>query len=231
MGYTTPAFTKTATPGPDAGSTSAQDTTTGDITLIVIGVAWYPGFTADVTVSDSESNTWTPLTKKPGACSVQLFYCLNPTLSASHTFSVAGGGTYPAIMVQGWPSGSEFDQENGTIGVGGTQMNTGSVTPSVSNELIVTVLGVDVERGAASIDSGFTISADLDYTSGVNMGGALAYKVTSSVSNPLWSWVSSVTGNNAVIATFEAALPAGAGGPIIQGGSVMHGALRGRIVA
>jgi hypothetical protein len=78
-------------------ATTAGINTTG-ATLLVAAVARLHG--ASASLSDSKGNAWLALTTRDNASaySVTLYYVLNPTVGASHTFStnVGGGSVFPA---------------------------------------------------------------------------------------------------------------------------------------
>lgn len=190
----------TASPGPI--TTPGIDTT--GATLIVIGLTQLNAVTFS-TISDSNSNTWTPLTAQIGASQPysQLFYCISPIVGPGHTFTATGGAfIVGSIMVQAWKGGTgTFDVQSGATGFG-TTLQTGSVTPSVNNSLIVTALSVD--NSPTSIDSvsgGFAISdSSIAQTPG---GMAWFVQGTAAAINPTWSWTSAGSDAAATIATFK----------------------------
>jgi hypothetical protein len=81
-------------------TTPAIDTT--GATLIIIAAA---DDVAPSVPTDSAGNTWTPLTlwDQGTTMLVRLFYCVNPTTSTSHTFTVAGD--VPGLAVEATPAG------------------------------------------------------------------------------------------------------------------------------
>jgi hypothetical protein len=185
-------------------TTSSLDTTGAN--LIVVLVSDY--LPSSTTLSDSRSNTWTPLTAKNGSSQsrLQLYYCYAPTTDAAHTFTVSNsGGSYPAISVLALSgaANSPFDVENGGSTGSASSLQPGSVTPSVDNEIVITGLG-GVTQGTMSINSGFTISDQFAYN-GSAFGSSLAYLVqtTATAENPTWSWNGGANEATAVIATFK----------------------------
>lgn len=121
-----------------------------------------------------------------------------------------------------------FDQYSATTGGPGNQ--PGNVTTSEA-ELLITDWGAPPgSSGAFSITEGFTIdpSGGVEYDSGVNEGGAMAYLVQGSAgsANPTWAIGSGGTGGGAIMAAFKTtgalpsepiaalaqALPGGSGG-------------------
>lgn len=169
------------------GGTSSSINTTG-ANFVVINVAWYNGATADVAISDSNGNTWTPLTKVVnGAYSNRLFYCASPAVGSGHTFTVAGTSTYPSMQVQAF-SGSvavPHDQES-TNTASGTSVSAGSITPSENGCILITgMVGPDLST-SVTIDNGFTAYVSPGTT---NVTGGMAYKIqtTAAAVNPAWS--------------------------------------------
>lgn len=200
-----------------AGTLNGVTTNSADMTspsspnLIVISVAWYAGVTADGTLTDSTGvNTWTALTKRTNAvpASNRLFYCYNPTVSSTMTFSYNGTTIAPCMHLTGWSgsASSPFELQNGAASTGVASLATGSTgTPSTADQLCIS--GCDAGTATTySPDSGFTVSTSSQYSSGVCEGGAQAYKVLSSASAENVTWSFSTTLAAAVtIATFKAA--------------------------
>lgn len=187
---------------------SSSADTTGSNLLIVLALA-QP--VTGVTVSDSKSNTWIPLTAQQNgvATGSQFFYSLSPTTGTNHTFTVDAAGAFPAVIVQAWSGAAAFDDENGANQASGTSLQTGSVTPAENNELFVSGCGPGGGGTVTNaIDSSFIETDDLDENANA-AGGALAYKIQTSAAaeNPTWT----ATGGpgpaerSAVIAAFTSA--------------------------
>lgn len=175
-------------------------------------------------ISDSKSNTWVPLTESGGgafaARQSRLFYVENATVGSGHTFTVTGTAIFPSIeyaAFSGVATSTSFDVENKNANNFTTTISTGSVTPSVNDELVVTGISFDDNTGVA-IDSGFTISDTEQLGGGVAIGGALAYLIqtTATAKNPTWSWTNSTFENATTIACFKAAAAATKAIPIFQ---------------
>lgn len=187
-------------------TTSAIDTTGAN--LIVICETWYKLATFP-TLTDSKGNTWTQLTAQTGNSGKhRLFYCFNPTVGSGHTFSETGGGTgstYAALNVSAWSgiAASPFDGENGAFNDAASVLSTGSVTPTQGNSLLISGCGND-SAATLSIDSGYTITDTVSYSSGNSFGQAMAYKIISSgaAQNPQWS-ASAAVELQASIAAFK----------------------------
>lgn len=174
--------------GGSGGATSSAWNTTG-ANLLIIGATGYQ--TGSPTCADTLGNTFTPLTEYSDTTlsSVMLWYCYNPTTSASNTVTV--GGLFWAVMGQAWKTAhsSPYDQQTGNSSASATSIQPGSLTPSQNGCLIVSVLCKWATTNAVSIDSGFTISDQIPNGSGTNLGSAMAYLVqgTAAAVNPNWS--------------------------------------------
>lgn len=200
-------FTAAAFIGSGVNTTSAIDTTGAN--LLIAYVNEYTGYSHSFAVSDSKSNTWTPLTAKDDASSnySQLFYCAGPTVGSGHTFSIGNGGAgNPIIAVQAWSGAnvSPFDVQNGST-AGATTIQPGSVTPSNNNSLIVCGFS-DGSATSYSINGGYTTTDNDDASSHQNQGMGLAYLVQTSAAatNPTWTAaVGGATFKTANIAVFK----------------------------
>lgn len=196
--------------------TSAAINTSG-ANLIVVHVATYQDATG--TLSDSKGNTWSGLTAtiQNSYATSKLYYCYSPATDATHTFTFSSSARYPSIQVAAFSgsASSPFDVENGagksTYGSSST-LSTGSITPSVDNELVVTgccgpVNGSDI----TSIDGGFTFLLDSAHVPGQAVAGSLAYLIqtTAASANPAWS----ITGGNDYAARIASFKSSGAAGP------------------
>lgn len=196
-------------------STDSNGFTTGSIDttgcgFLIVGVVLGGGVSTG-TLTDSKSNTWTALTQATGGFSdrfSQLFYCENPTVGSGHTFSISGTANFPSLFIAGFSGGatsSSFDVQNNNPGGVSSSVTTGSVTPSVDNELLVAMLNFDV-TDTPTIDSGFTILDTINSGSFGHTNGQMAYLIetTATAKNPTFSWTNASRGMG-VIATFKAA--------------------------
>lgn len=185
-----------------AGSTNGGvSVVTGGITttganLIVVSVSYYATV---ATLTDSKSNTWTSLSTFTGSSFYTvLYYCYAPTVGAGHTFTFSGVTNYPVISVAAFSgaASSPFDQQNGS-----STLSTGSITPTVANELVVS--GLTCSGSVSSINAGMTISDSLGYASGQSVGGGLAYIIQTAASaiSPTWTATGSATASG--IASFK----------------------------
>jgi len=193
----------TAYNGVNSNTTSAIDTTGAE--LITISCVFYTLATIPVII-DSEGNTWTALTKANSvtAAAVIIYYCINPTTSANHTFTATSINSYPAIVVNAFSCASSptFESQNSNNALGGSSITTGSVTPTTGSNLVLTVANCWT-ADILSIDNGFTISGTVPPTINT-LAGASAYKLDQSGAvNPTWTWTGSNGETAATIAVFK----------------------------
>jgi hypothetical protein len=173
-------------------TTSAIDTTGAN--LLVLALSNYqPGPVA--TISDSKTNTWTPLTtyEQAGQNRIKLYYVAGPTVGSGHTFTATNAtAQYPSVAVAAFAGAhaSPFRAESGQAGDTGdaSQRHPGSVASGGATDLFVSGCS---ELGAGitlSVDSGFTVTDFLPGDSN-SIGIALAYKIQTSASaeNPGWT--------------------------------------------
>lgn len=200
----------------NGGTSNSVDSTGAN--LIVIGIHRYG--TNTLTVSDSKSNTWTPLTSYQTAAQsgIRFYYCLVPTVGSGHTFTIGVTAGYPAITVMGFSgvkTSTPFDVENGATNATGTSRQPGSVTPADNGSLVVAGMTLNGATSAQSVNSSMTLQEYAAYSSGNSMGALAAYYVqpTAAAINPTFSWTTSV-GNSAAIAVFKPEPAAGLGIPI-----------------
>ncbi len=187
------------------GLTTTGVDTTGAVFLAAV-VCNATGATAN-TLTDSNSNTWNGLTAQSITSPqrrLRIFYAVNPTVGAAHTFTLSTvAGSSPTIAVlafAGIATTSPFDVENGATATGAaSSMQAGSITPTQDNALIVVGFATGSSVAPAGVD-GICITTD----DGPDTGRA-GYGVQSSAAaiNPTWTW-SGGTGSNrlAVIASF-----------------------------
>lgn len=188
--------------GTDSSTTSAISTTGAN--LIVIGVA--SNFGDAGVPTDSSSNTWTKLTTYSRATtfSVEIFYCINPTTSGTHTFTFNSTSSFHTMMVQSFANASGgYVTENGA-NADGTSLATGSVTQSSVASVIASTYAINASASPMSINSGFSETSEVDFSGGVAYGGAMAYLIQTAIAsvNPTWTRTNS-DGQAAAIAVFS----------------------------
>lgn len=188
------------------GVNSASTTTTSSINakLIVLTIQSY-SLGAFPTVSDNIGNTWTLVGSAQGssAARISTFYCINPTTSAAHTFAVNAGSGYPSISVNLFSGASfTFGSFNSNTGGNLTSITPGSITPSSSNNLIITAVNYWTSGTPNSITDGFIITNSIPPTANT-LAGSTAYKVNSSATNPTWAWTGGSGDTAAMITCFN----------------------------
>jgi hypothetical protein len=206
-----------------AGSSDGSNVTTAAIdtsgaTLLVMGLGSW-GAQPEASVSDSKGNTWVPLDQAQviGHRRVRLFYATNVSVGSGHTFTAAGTSSLPCIGVYalaGAHASAPFDQQNSAGSGGVTSLQTGSVTPSEDDEIIMSAFEREEDTDTFSIDQGFTIllNEPPDAPAFNHLGLVMAYLIqtTAGSVNPTWSWQNSHNAV-AVIATFKEAAAGGGG--------------------
>lgn len=184
--------------------TSSAINTTGANFLILV-VSSLSG-TAQGTVSDSKSNTWTPLTLSDEGTFVRarFYYSPSATVGSGHTFTLTSTAGLPSISVASFSNvnASPFDVQN-TANDNATTHPTGSITPSQNNELAVT--GISNNNGTmSSIDSSFNIVGTPAPSGGFNLGCGMAYLIqtTAGAVSPTWTG-DTFSRSASVIASFK----------------------------
>jgi len=193
------------------GGSTTNNIDTTNANLIVVAVNYYGTLSSPrpPTLTDSASNTWVQLTDWGGTSqdSVILYYCITPTTSATHNFTVAASNSYATAYVQAWKSNwgtPVFDQESGATGSTISSIQPGSITASVDNCLFVT--GFNGSGGTVTgISSPFTISDQMAFVSSVQFAGQQAYYVQSTAVaiNPTCSTNGTYIDLVAVMANFK----------------------------
>jgi hypothetical protein len=196
----------------NAATTAAIDTT--GATLLVVAVANLATEVA-ATVTDSQSNSWTGLTRQSNTGSVRLYYVANPTTNASHTFTAgaqAGFGLVIAVAACSGTASSPFDAENGSASGG----NPGAVTNTGAGQLMVAACqnaagGFPVFSAAigAAFNNlqGSTVVGGVHFGLGIGIG--YAYTGAAGSSELRYGGSSDIS---SVVATFKIAATGGSGG-------------------
>lgn len=205
--------------GVNLAATSAIDTTGGD--GFFISASWSNSAATPVITGElggvSDGNTYTGLTPQDdGAVKNGLFYAANAHVGASHVFKATRTAGLQSICVFTVVAlnASPLDQQHGnTVGAGMAEtLKPGATTPGENNEIIVTT--VDITASATfAIDSGFTISDQINLAGGTAYGTALAYKIqtTAAMVDPTWdSQLVSPLPIASTIASFKQAAAGGA---------------------
>lgn len=209
---------------PDVATTPSIDTTGAD--LIVVAVTWYAGGSPPgLALTDSKSNTWSALTTYDDISvteHVKFYYCVSPSVGSGHTFSFNANtvDVFSSICVTAWSgaftSGSPYDQLNGAGSNGsGSTMQSGSITPTEDNTLVVAAVAFDDNSsGAVSLDGGFTIRNSQPFVTGHSLACSIATLVQTSAAaaNPTWNITNSAATREATIASFKSVAGGGGGG-------------------
>lgn len=168
-------------------------TTTGiDTSLADFVVVFVEGYEAgSITLNDSLSNAWTPLTKLAAPHSGQLFYAYNATVGAGHTFTASQSGFFSGVVcVQAWSGiqSSSDPLESGSNIVLGNVVTGVSETAITTGDLIVMGFGGFGATPPLTIDSSFTIS-DQGLATGAADCAGMAYLIAPNTSavDPAWT--------------------------------------------
>jgi hypothetical protein len=212
---------------PDGNAFTTTSINTSGANFLIAAVGSYDPLGAP-TLSDTKSNTWTPLTAQSGdGASIQLYYSKNPTVGSGHGFTLTPaipGSSLISIAVQafsGVDTTSPFDQQNTAgsgVGVSTTTAQPGSITPSGSNYLVVSGVMINqIQASNISIDSSFETMVQntnwINRNGNQSLGTGISYLVQGSAAavNPTWTFPTS-TQWAAAIASFKVAA---GGGPSI----------------
>jgi hypothetical protein len=174
----------------DVASLGPIDTTGANLLVFMTGI--YSDAGTEV-FSDSKGNGAPTLLTRYGAGNffVQLSYLIPTSVGTGHTFAWDGQapGFYPILGVMAFSgaNASPSDVQNGATNAATNSLQTGSVTPSVSNSLVVAAF-CSATVSAHAIDSGF--ATPIQVSQGVGgMRAGMAYKTGVSVAiNPAWSF-------------------------------------------
>jgi len=169
-------------------------------TLLIIIAYWLSAKTGNPTVTDSSNNTYQKLTTYgTGGTSGQgaIYYCLNPTVTASMTAKITGNGTdadfWMLNMIAFNGVGSYQAAAITGFEVDGSSQNNqvGSLTPNVTGALFITgVNGYENNGGTFTITLSFST---IDTLAGGSMNYQSAYLIGTDTTskNPTWT-----TGND-----------------------------------
>ena len=197
-----------------SGNTSITATgldTTGADLIVVVTTSW-----ANVQVdqvSDNKGNTWIDTTSavSDGATYIHISYVQGASIGGTgHNITIQNPHTgFPSAEIM-WFSGSAsnpVDQLHYAT-FNASSFQTGSVTPSEDNELVI--VGITLNNsspGAPTVNSGFSSPAfGNDFSSGNAFGGYASYLIqgTAGAVNPTWTFGSGI-GGAAQTVTFKAA--------------------------
>lgn len=193
------ARTAHASPSGVTNITAAIDTT--GTNFIALTFTMYGGnYTAPANITDNKGNIFLPAGAYDQVLSnellTQIYFCPNPVVGTGHIFTYTQAGTNDtnSVLAVGAFAGPKnynysLDQfRNGAAGT--TSCSPGSITPAIDKELLILAAGSGVAGSSfGAVDSGFTIANAINFTSGSNEGGAMAYLSQGQVAavNPVWT--------------------------------------------
>src|SRR5690606_31035178 len=124
----------------------------------------------------------------------KMFYCINPSVDASHSFTLTGGNE-SCIAVFGFSAEYTILFDGSTIlSASGTAIKPGAITPTIGDALLCTVITDGwTSDNVRSIDSGFTKVDDRGGTTSFSSIGT-AYKIISvqASEDPEWTGIGSI---------------------------------------
>ncbi len=211
-----PAFVATTAAKCNASCTA----TTGGINTTTANfcVATVLEFLADPssgTMSDSLSNTWhhlTTLNDTAHSSTESVFWYTYNNGSAfnagsSQTFSFTGT-SYPTMIVSCYSgvltTSDPFDQQNGLASQSTNTFQSGSITPTLNNELLITSAGDFSGNGAGiyTVNSGFTKTGNDQNNNSLILYQAYFTQSPAAAINPTWI-AGSIGAHIAIIASFK----------------------------
>lgn len=219
----------------DANITTAGVDTTG-ATLIVLNSVRFQG--SESAPTDSKGNTWT-ITTTYGTTSAfsTLYWCVNPTVGAGHTFTGIGTGSrFPSICMMAFTGNhlsSPYGANVGASGAIATSIQPGSITPSEDNMIVIEAYSHSSPFTNLAINSGFTLQEQQNHVNSQHIGSALAYLVqtTATAVNPTWTWTTNSSALAASQHTFKVPAAGGGGtGAKVMTGRAMNSLAMGRIL-
>lgn len=190
-----------------AGNTTSPINTTG-ADLIIFGAVSSDGDT--LTFSDNKGNSWSPGSKSGAGWMESIIAQSVPSsVGIGHTFSISGG-SFESIYVFAF-SGSNaapVDQSAGATGsVGANALNPGSITPSVNNSLIVSLVGLYTGASPNPTLGGLSPQEQVAPAAGITYGGAMGYAIQTAkaATTQAWAWANGIGAPAARIASFKPA--------------------------
>ncbi len=194
----------------NGSTTDAMNTTSAN--LIVIALGQYEGAALAAITDSAAGNTWTPLTTYVDHSGVNvevtLFYCINPTTSATHTFTQTRTSGFASLCAAAFSCPNATITVDQTSGSGGassslTTLAPGSITPGFTNELVVTGAVVGGGGTFTLLGGGFTLAAGAPVIENVTGIGYLI-QTAIAAANPTWTQNGSANPMAAAIVSFKA---------------------------
>lgn len=169
---------------------SAIDTTGANL---LVG-AYIQDWLGACAFTDNQGNTWatggSSITDAGGLTKGGISYVINPTTSASHTFSLSGSNSNQSSIVYAFKTALAFDTANvGNDIASTTTITTNSLTPANATNLIVAILGKVGDGGTASINQGFLNPEDVPTILSQQWGLGFAYlfQAAATARQPTWT--------------------------------------------
>ena len=173
-------------------TTTAIDTT-GATLIVVFGAG---NLAAVLTDSASNTNVYRgPQRPSSGGFGINSYFLVNPTTSATHTFTYAIGSAFPSLAVQAY-SGSYGGVElwKGNFNASATSIAPGSITPTSDNALLVAGYTDSNTSGTISIDAGYTMDDQLAGNAHCGaIAGAHLIQTSAAAANPTFSTTAGAT--------------------------------------
>lgn len=141
------------------------------------------------TFSDSPVNTYTAGTDTTGTPREYYLYSINPTTSASTSFSLSAGASFHVIGLKKTAGGTPaFDaQASGFAGnFGGPPFQPGSITPATSADIMLSSVILD-SAPVLTVNSGYALLRNDTATSGRNLWFYTKQKSDALAENPLYT--------------------------------------------
>jgi hypothetical protein len=181
-------------------------------------IAFTSGLNVVADLTDSKGNTYTQLPSYGSTLMGQIWYVLNPIVSANgvadHTFTATShtGSVVTTLASEAWASGASgfaYDsRESGNSTSSGGSLQPGSVTPSANGALVFTGVSWNTQ-GAATVDSPFTRDEHLAASASTfSVACASVIQGTAGALNPTWT----IAGGGAFITVAQAVFTVTGGG-------------------
>ncbi len=188
------------------GGTSSPSFDSSGANLLVLAVSSDNAVTLVAgDISDSTSNTYTRVggTYTSGTVRINTFYCVNPNVSASHTFTVTKTNCYSeiAVIAASGAHASPLDLEDGGNSVVSPTSPATGITPSVDNCLVVSAFAESVNGGSVTGPAGYSTPDLGDSFNSIEFGLGLCYQIqtTATFTKPAWAETGSLSSATQVV--------------------------------
>jgi hypothetical protein len=188
--------------------------------LLILCLSWDGTYTNNgntFTIADTYNTSakWKhgTLQNEGQGAATQIWYVEAPSVGANHnvTITTSAGGMFATGEFMAWAgslnAANTLDVETGNASGAAAPINTGSITPTVNGELIITSWAAENDSSGASVATGYSAPAGAYInTLGNAYGGFSAYQVQSTAAsiNAVWQYGSGGNGLHAAcIASFK----------------------------